>query len=81
MGDALLHKNSLSLLFFAVSTFHSHSFSFSLYSLLCFVLFSYDEVRKSWYYFNFGTGETQWEHPLDQHFKSIVEQAREGNQN
>ena len=46
-----------------------------------FFLFSYDEVRKSWYYFNFGTGETQWEHPLDQHFKSIVEQAREGNQN
>lgn len=28
------------------------------------------------YYFNFNTGESSWDHPLDNHFKSLYQQKK-----
>ena len=38
--------------------------------------FSLDETLGDYYYFNFETGETQWNHPLDKIFCEKVIQAR-----
>ena len=38
--------------------------------------FSLDETLGDYYYFNFETGETQWNHPLDKIFREKVVQAR-----
>lgn len=38
--------------------------------------FSLDETLGDYYYFNFETGETQWNHPLDRIFREKVIQAR-----
>ena len=35
-----------------------------------------DETLGDYYYFNFETGETQWNHPLDKIFREKVIQAR-----
>ena len=35
-----------------------------------------DETLGDYYYFNFETGETQWNHPLDRIFREKVIQAR-----
>ena len=40
------------------------------------VFFSLDETLGDYYYFNFETGETQWNHPLDKIFREKVIQAR-----
>ena len=39
--------------------------------------FSLDETLGDYYYFNFETGETQWNHPLDKIFCEKVIQARQ----
>ena len=38
--------------------------------------FSLDETLGDYYYFNFETGETQWNHPLDKIFREKVIEAR-----
>lgn len=41
---------------------------------------SYDEKSKSYYYYNGQTGKTQWEHPLDDIYRSMVAKVRSGSQ-
>ncbi|XP_049842062.1 centrosomal protein of 164 kDa isoform X1 [Schistocerca gregaria] len=36
----------------------------------------YDEELQSWYYFNFKTGESRWEHPLDDVYRRLVVKGR-----
>ncbi|XP_068085718.1 centrosomal protein of 164 kDa [Anabrus simplex] len=36
----------------------------------------YDEEIQSWYYFNFRTGESRWEHPLDDVYRMLVKKGR-----
>nr|CAD7411663.1 unnamed protein product [Timema cristinae] len=36
----------------------------------------FDEELQLWYYFNFKTGESRWEHPLDDTYRSIVKKVR-----
>ncbi|XP_033606147.1 centrosomal protein of 164 kDa isoform X3 [Cryptotermes secundus] len=36
----------------------------------------YDEELGSWYYFNFRSGESRWEHPLDDMYRNLVRRAR-----
>ena len=42
---------------------------------LCFC--SLDETLGDYYYFNFETGETQWDHPLDRVYRQKVIEARD----
>ncbi|CAG2065853.1 unnamed protein product, partial [Timema podura] len=37
---------------------------------------SFDEELQLWYYFNFKTGESRWEHPLDDTYRSLVKKVR-----
>ena len=37
---------------------------------------SYDEELGSWYYFNFKSGESRWEHPLDDIYRNLVRKVR-----
>jgi centrosomal protein CEP164 len=37
---------------------------------------SYDEKLESWYYFNFRSGESRWEHPLDDVYRNLVRKVR-----
>jgi hypothetical protein len=39
-------------------------------------VFSFEEEARAWYYFNFKTGESQWNHPLDAVFQKKVLAAR-----
>ena len=43
--------------------------------------FSLDETLGDYYYFNFETGETQWNHPLDKIFREKVIEARRVHSN
>ncbi|GLH13107.1 Uncharacterized protein GBIM_17741, partial [Gryllus bimaculatus] len=36
----------------------------------------YAEDLDSWYYFNFRTGQSQWEHPLDDVYRALVRKGR-----
>lgn len=36
----------------------------------------YDEELQSWYYFNFRSGESRWEHPLDDVYRNLVRKVR-----
>ncbi|PSN39054.1 hypothetical protein C0J52_10104 [Blattella germanica] len=36
----------------------------------------FDEELQSWYYFNFRTGESRWEHPLDDVYRNLVRKVR-----
>ncbi|NXL61731.1 CE164 protein, partial [Chordeiles acutipennis] len=36
-----------------------------------------DEVSGSLYYFNFGNGESTWDHPCDDHYKELVVRERQ----
>ncbi|CAG0922033.1 unnamed protein product [Notodromas monacha] len=38
----------------------------------------FDTERDRWFYFNASCGTSQWEHPLDSHFRRLVQEAREG---
>ena len=38
-------------------------------------IFSQDESGQI-YYFNFATGDSEWDHPCDEYFKSMVEGER-----
>ncbi|XP_066245036.1 centrosomal protein of 164 kDa isoform X4 [Euwallacea similis] len=40
----------------------------------------YDEKSKSYYYYNLTTKKTQWEHPLDDVYRSLVKKARAESQ-
>jgi hypothetical protein len=46
------------------------------YSGICNLHSSYDEELESWYYFNFRSGESRWEHPLDDMYRNLVRRAR-----
>ena len=37
---------------------------------------SYDETLAAWFYYDISTGETQWDHPLDDLYREKVEAAR-----
>ncbi|GLV35822.1 uncharacterized protein CBL_01026 [Carabus blaptoides fortunei] len=40
----------------------------------------YDETSKSYYYYNSQSGRTQWEHPLDDIYRTLVVKVRSGSQ-
>ena len=42
---------------------------------LFFILLSQDEGGQI-YYFNFATGDSEWDHPCDEYFRSMVEEER-----
>lgn len=44
------------------------------------VIFSYDDKSKSYYYYNNLTKKTQWEHPLDDIYRSLVKKVRAESQ-
>ena len=53
--------------------------STNIYSCSLFIFFfSFDEGAGVWYYFNFETGQSSWEHPLDAQYKQFVLRARTG---
>ena len=39
------------------------------------LIFSQDENGQI-YYFNFSTGDSEWDHPCDEYFKTMVEDER-----
>lgn len=39
----------------------------------------FHEASGAWYYYQASTGTTTWEHPLDEIYRGLVEQARAGN--
>ncbi|XP_011344265.1 centrosomal protein of 164 kDa isoform X2 [Ooceraea biroi] len=39
----------------------------------------FHEASGAWYYYQASTGTTTWEHPLDEVYRGLVEQARAGN--
>lgn len=51
----------------------AHSGGFCVIDLF---LFSWDETKQDFYYFNFESGQSQWEHPLDAIFLERVAEAR-----
>lgn len=38
----------------------------------------FHEAYGAWYYYQTSTGRTSWEHPLDEVYRKLVEEARSG---
>ena len=49
--------------------------------IVCLVHFHSEDQTGNVYYFNFGTGDSTWEHPCDEFYRKLLEQERDKRAN
>ena len=69
---AIQSSRSLGLDEYVVVTWYVCLDIHCLFNVFFLLYHSVDSVSGEFYYFNFATGETQWEHPLDEVYRQKV---------